>query len=336
MRLGLGLGLPAGGGGLSIPALDLSFINGETLDSRVTFTRASAGTRINGSGAIESISSGNPRFDYSPTSIGTLLGLLVEEQRTNLLLNSPVDGTGLSTQSVTVAATPYTLSFYGTGTVTLTGTSTAGPLVGTGAYPNRVSLTFTPTAGTLTLTVSGSVRWAQLEAGSMATSHIPTAGSQATRAADAAQMTGAAFTNWFNPLEGTFLCEFDSSSVPVGTCFVASDGTTNNRIGTFNTLSGNMLYRVTAGGAVSFSIGQGVVPGTTSKVALAYRQDNFAGTFNGLTPTTDSSGAVPTGIDRLGIGVGENGASSFRNGHIRSLRFYRTRLPDSTLQGMTA
>jgi hypothetical protein len=70
----------------------------------------------------------------------------------------------LSTQSRTVAAVQHTLSFRGTGTVTLSGASTAGPLVGTGAG-DLVSLTFTPSAGTLTLTVSGSVTEAQLEVG---------------------------------------------------------------------------------------------------------------------------------------------------------------------------
>jgi len=72
----------------------------------------------------------------------------------------------LSTQSVTVTAVAHTLAFTGTGTVTLSGASTSGPLVGTGAS-NRVSLTFTPTAGTLTLTVSGSVTLAQMERGSL-------------------------------------------------------------------------------------------------------------------------------------------------------------------------
>lgn len=79
----------------------------------------------------------------------------------------------LATQNVTVSATPYTLSFTGTGTVTLSGTSTAGPLVGTGAS-NRVSLTFTPTQGTLTLTVTGSVISAQLNLGSTALPYVPT------------------------------------------------------------------------------------------------------------------------------------------------------------------
>ena len=78
--------------------------------------------------------------------------------RRNLLLNTDT----LSTQSLTVTAVEHVLSFTGTGTITLTGASTAGPLVGTGAG-NRVSLTFTPSAASLTLTVSGSVTFAQLE-----------------------------------------------------------------------------------------------------------------------------------------------------------------------------
>lgn len=79
--------------------------------------------------------------------------------RVNLLL----DTNTLATQNVTTAAIPYTLKHDGSGTITLSGTSTAGPLVGAG------TLTFTPTAGTLTLTVSGSVTNAQLQTGSTAT-----------------------------------------------------------------------------------------------------------------------------------------------------------------------
>jgi len=57
------------------------------LDSLINFSRASAGTRFNASGVLESVASGQPRFDFDPA---TLLprGLLIEEQRTNYFLQS--------------------------------------------------------------------------------------------------------------------------------------------------------------------------------------------------------------------------------------------------------
>jgi hypothetical protein len=102
----------------------------------------------------------------------------------NLLVNTAT----LSTQSVTVTADAHTLSFYGTGTVTLSGVSTAGPLVGTGAG-DRVTLTFTPTGGSLTLTVSGTVSTAQLVLGSAPLGYIAVG---ATRAASVVWRGGTA------------------------------------------------------------------------------------------------------------------------------------------------
>ncbi len=93
-------------------------------------------------------------------------GVVPKGGRRNLLLATDT----MATQSATVTAAAHTLSFTGTGTVTLTGASIAGPLIGTGAG-NRVSLTFTPTAGSLTMTVLGSVTLAQLELGSTATAY---------------------------------------------------------------------------------------------------------------------------------------------------------------------
>ena len=77
--------------------------------------------------------------------------------RKNVLLATET----LATQSVTTIAAKYCLSFWGTGSVTLSGTAT-NVLTGTSA-DNRVWVEFTPTAGTLTLTVSGTVSKAQLE-----------------------------------------------------------------------------------------------------------------------------------------------------------------------------
>jgi len=52
-----------------------------------SFTRATAGYRRNAIGLLESIGSGNLRHDYHPVT-GEYLGALIEESRTNLLLQS--------------------------------------------------------------------------------------------------------------------------------------------------------------------------------------------------------------------------------------------------------
>ena len=105
--------------------------------------------------------SGNGNHASQATSAARpIYGRTVPGGRRNLLTGTDA----LATQSQTVTAAQHTLSFKGTGTVTLSGTSTAGPLVGTGAE-DVVELTFTPTAGSLTLTVSGTVELAQLELG---------------------------------------------------------------------------------------------------------------------------------------------------------------------------
>ena len=114
-----------------------------------------------------------PRIDYSTGEAAFLL----EPQSTNLYLNSET----LSTQNITTLASTYTVSFRGTGTITFSG-SHVGSLVGTGSM-DLVSVTFTATAGTLTSTVSGDVKYAQVEELGYSTSWIPTDGSIVTRAA---------------------------------------------------------------------------------------------------------------------------------------------------------
>ena len=75
------------------PSLDLRFADSKSLvDSStganlVTFTRASSGTYVGSDGLIKTATTNEARFDHNPTT-GESLGLLVEEQRTNLLLRS--------------------------------------------------------------------------------------------------------------------------------------------------------------------------------------------------------------------------------------------------------
>jgi hypothetical protein len=146
-----------------------------------TWTRASNGTRTNSSGVIETMGNNVPRLTYL---FGSCPGVLVEGQRTNLVFPSDT----ATTQTRAVTSTPHTLTFYGTGTVVLSGVAVA-TLTGTGAN-DRVSLTFTPSSGNLILTVSGTVTNWQLEAGAFASTLIPTTSASATRLADTNVISG--------------------------------------------------------------------------------------------------------------------------------------------------
>jgi hypothetical protein len=320
--------------------LDLNFASTKSLiDSAtglnlVTFTRASSATYIDSAGTLQTAAVDVPRFDHNPTT-GESLGLLPEEQRTNLLLNTAT----LSTQSVTVTAVAHTLSFYGSGTVTLSGASTAGPAVGSGAFPARTTLTFTPSAGTLTLTVTGSVTSAQLEAGAFATSYIPTTTAAATRSADVASITGANFSSWYRQDEGTVFAEWKcdpstGSHWPNPAYF--DDGTNNNYIGLQYRLPGAKTIRlnVVSGGVSSVSTTTNAyTPGQSGKTAAAFKVNDFGVVLAGSTVATSATGSMPL-VTTARIGF-ETVSSSYFNGTIRRLTYWPQRLPNSTLQAIT-
>ena len=73
------------------PSLDLRFALAKKLDPRITFTRGSTGTYFGPDGLMRTAGVNEPRFDHDPIT-GQSLGLLVEEQRTNLLKNNTFTG----------------------------------------------------------------------------------------------------------------------------------------------------------------------------------------------------------------------------------------------------
>jgi hypothetical protein len=254
-----------------------------------------------------------PRYGHTNPKTG-VRGVLIEtDARTNLLLNS---GT-LSTQNVTVTAVQHVLSFTGTGTVTLSGTSTAGPLVGTGAgESNRVSLNFTPTAGALTLTVSGTVTNAQLEAVTASNPHpssyIPTAGATVTRNADT---NGLAIASSLLPWSGTAVCIAVSGEVSYGddnagaypfiiNWAVDASNYISHRINDESTRTGRVdfwhnnagTFDVGSTGAEEYSPGANVAFTTAGRITpseIQAAKDGTAGTVDAtLTGLVDVSGAA--------------------------------------------
>ena len=319
-------------------ALDLTTAS---LDARVTFTRTGdTATVVNSSGVIVGINANLPRFDYDPTTL-VCKGLLIEEERTNLLLNSLIDGTNLATQSVTVTAAAHTLSFYGTGIVALTGAHTA-TVNGLGAYPTRTTLTFTPTAGSLTLTVTGDVKFANLTLGVFPTSFIPTAGVAVTRNVDRPTMTGTNFTDWFNASEGTLFVEGQTSwsATPASSAFrtlariYSADG--NSSISNVYQFDGAGTSVVRDAGVTQASMVSGTLTSNVVKQAIAYKANDFAFVRNAGTVQTDVSGTVPANLTVMNIGTTRDfSALGTLNGHIRKIYFYPQRLTNAEVQAIT-
>ena len=295
-----------------LPRMALDFTTA-LLDSRVTFTRSgNTATVTNSSGVIVGINANLPRFDFNPTTL-ICRGLLIEEARTNDLLNSLIDGTSLATQLVTVIAAARTFSFYGTGTVVLSGAHSA-TVVGTGAYPTRTTLTFTPSAGVLTLTVTGTVQFAQLETGAFATSFIPTAATAVTRNADVASMTGTNFSSWFNADEGSFVV--DSSTSATGLRGVLG-------LGEF----ANDHYLAYSGSDAIYSITTNNIAQTfltrskTDKLASAYKTNVARLASGGSAVATDATVTLPT-VSLLRIGNFWGVPQYYLNGHIKTINYY--------------
>lgn len=316
-----------------MPRLALDFTTA-TLDPRITFTRSgNTATVINSSGVITAINANLPRFDYNPTTL-VCNGLLIEESRSNLLLNSLIDGTNLSTQLVTTAATSNTLSFYGTGQIVLTGTSSA-TVVGTGAYPTRTTLTFTPTVGVLTLTVTGTVQYAQLEAGAFATSFIPTAASTVTRSADIATMTSTNFSSWYNATEGTFVATTNKTTTAVSAIYLsANDGTNTNRMQLVWNSPTNSHGSEIIATTTQASLTTGAIAGGTNKASLAYKLNSIAASVNAATPLTDTSATIPT-VNTLSIGGRTYLTNAFLNGWFAKLAYYPQRLTNAEVQAFS-
>ena len=318
---------------IPLPSLDLNFAANKSLvdnisgNNLITFARASIGTFFDSNGLLQTAASGVPRFDHDPVTRESL-GLLVEGPRTNVLLNSAT----LSTQSVTVAAVSNTLSFYGTGTITLSGASTAGPLVGTGAN-NRVSLIFTPTVGTLVLTVSGSVTNAQLEESPFPTSYIPTTASIVTRAADVVSIAGANFSNVFDVTGGTIVAEYYKRAPQIGN---------GNYVWSLGGGAPAFFY-TTGGGYIELDSSVGLISATganlpeKNKSAFKFEQGNYAATVNGGTISTSYNTTSWTTPTSLQIGAGASIPFGTRLvGPISRLAYYRARLPDTALQYLSS
>jgi hypothetical protein len=282
-----------------------------------TFTRAGEKTRINKSQEIEVLATGVPSIDYTG---GGCPSLLLEPQQTQLYGETAT----IATQTKTVTAVEHTVGFYGTGTITFTGTY-AGSLVGTGIN-DRVELTFTPTAGSLISTVSGSVTSGQLVTGAYLGSYIPnTTTGTITRIVDSA--SGAGDSSTFNDLEGVLFLEISALSNNLTYRSISISGHINLF---YSNVSNTLIANNSSGASISHQLTDIT---SFNKIAFKYKENDFALWINGLEVGTDNSGTTGNSLSFLNFDNSAGGSKWY--GNIKQLQYFNTALTDSELTALT-
>ena len=182
---------------------------------------------------------------------------------------------------------------------------------------------------------SGIYIWgAQLEAGSFATSYIPTLASSVTRSADVASVN--TLSPWFNATEGTLFAEVIRDAVVTSAGLSASinDGTTSNRLRMYHDTATSYVGDVNSGGAGQASLSATITAGANIKAAMAYKVNDFAMSVNGGSPSTDTAGSLPTGLTTLSLG--NNITGNYLSGWLKRLAYYPRRLTNAELQSITS
>jgi len=185
---------------------------------------------------------------------------------------------------------------------------------------------------------------AQLEVGAFPTSYIPTVASTVTRSVDIASITGTNFSEFYNPSEGSVLCNGRIISInppTFGQIFwaIGDSATFDESVYLVNDHGQtNITFNMFDGGSSVFNTGSSTVTDNSfNKTAVAIKLNDSAGSFNGSTPTTDTSCTLPTvNILRIGnaswaVGAGVNAL----NGTISQLSYYPRRLTNAQLQQLT-
>jgi len=221
--------------------------------------------------------------------------------------------------------------------ISITGTALA-------TASTNVSLRLVSTGTTTSYTgdgFSGVFLWgAQLEVGSFSTSYIPTVASQVTRAADAASMTGANFSQWYRADEGAIYCDFDV--LDVGTSAVnlpvysISDATQNNMNTVFKRANADVStrYQVRANNASVVFENLGTFTNLPTKIGTSYKTNDFIGVRNAGSAITVTAGIVPIATQ---LELGQLPASTSRlSGHIKKFAFYPSALTAAQLQALTS
>jgi hypothetical protein len=175
-----------------------------------------------------------------------------------------------------------------------------------------------------------------------ASSYIKTVASQVTRSADSASITGSNFDGFYNQAEGSFYTEAATFSTNDAKAVSITDGTASGQNNSFilgySSATNKIQFIVTANGSgqASFTSLASYVKNSFVKIAGGYKFNDFGGTTNAESITTDTSGIVPV-VTSFEIGLHRIGNPTQRwNGTIKKISYYPARLTNEQLQSLTS
>jgi hypothetical protein len=176
----------------------------------------------------------------------------------------------------------------------------------------------------------------QLELGAFATSVIPTTTATATRAADVASITGAAFSSFYNQAEGTMYGEGVFSSISTNNFLACvDDATSANRWGIWKASSSASLNFNLSGSGFSQTLVGTVSSQLNVKIAGSASIGYLGGSFNGSSPSSRTDITNMPVVTQFNIGRRASGAGEYMNGTIKRLVYWNSKFSNTTLQSIT-
>ena len=176
----------------------------------------------------------------------------------------------------------------------------------------------------------------QIEAGSYATSYIPTSGSTVTRVQDQYSKTG--ISDKINSEQGVLFVEMAALSDDLTRRKITiSDGTLSNFCSLyFDSVSNRIIGRTTVGGVLqSFLITSSYTEINFNKIAFKWKENDFSLWVNGTEVAVDTSGVVWSSgvLTKISFDNGVGAENLF--GKVKQLQVFKTALTDSELATLT-
>ena len=177
----------------------------------------------------------------------------------------------------------------------------------------------------------------QTEAGSYATSYIPTSGSTVTRAAETAN--GAGTSADFNSSEGVLFAEISAlADDSTDRYILLSDGGWNNRVQlNFENVSNTIEARFFVNTLPQFDTSFLLTDITTfGKFAIKWKVNDFALWVNGVEVSTDTNGSVPSANTFNELSFYDGQGSNPFYGNTKEIAVFKKALTDTELESLTS